>query len=123
MQGHSCRTLPGLAHANCQHSYGRSVTTREFIQFSLIKVQKSPTALLRSLAFPNELASGQAWLTDVVFQAKANAQKAQPRHTHSVPFQLQPQDPATKPPAKLVHRIENLEFLEIALKRGYQSPL
>ena len=74
MQGHSCRTLPSHAHADHQHSYGRSATTGEFIQFSHIEVQKSPTALLRSPAFPNELASGRAWLTDVVFQAKAKAQ-------------------------------------------------
>ena len=74
MQGHSCRTLPGLAHANRQHSYGRSATAGELIQFSHIEVQKSPTALLRLPAFPNELVSGWAWLKDVFFQAKANAQ-------------------------------------------------
>ena len=73
MQGYSCRTLPGLAHANRQHSYGRSATG-EFIQLSHIEVQKSPTALLHLPAFPNELVSGWAWLKDVFLQAKANAQ-------------------------------------------------
>ena len=41
------------------------------------------------------------------FQEKADVHKEQLLHTHFVPFQLQPQDLATKPPAKLVHRIEN----------------
>ena len=39
--------------------------------------------------------------------------KVQPLYTQFVPFQLQ-HDPATKLPAELVHRIENLEFLEMA---------
>jgi len=44
---------------------------------------------------------------------QAESVKMQPLYTQFVPFQLQ-HDPTTKQPAKLVHRIENLEFLEMA---------
>jgi len=76
-------------------------------------VQKSPTAVPHLPTFSDESASGLALLAEAASKRKVDTPKVQPCYAQFAPFQLR-HDPTTKLPAKLVHRIENLEFVEMA---------